>query len=133
MTRRTVAKILSVAFALLAVNAWGQVLEAARGNSSDSSLLVAWQGAIGLAGALTAWGGWRGEPWTWKAAIGYGVLTGGMLTALPWMLDLTAEERPGIWIGAAVIMLVSLLCARFFHVHARGKRSLDGLTSQPAP
>ena len=132
MSRTKVAKILSVAFAILAVNAWGQVVQAAQGNSSDSPALVALQGAIGLTAALTAWGGWRVALWTWKAAIAYGVVTACMLAALPFLLGLAAEERSGIWTGAAAILVFSLLCARFFHRHARSSRdTLDAQGAQP--
>ena len=118
-TRRPVSKILSVAFCLLGLNGWAQVLSAALGRSSDSLVLTALQFLIGLAGIATAWGGWQRAQWTWKAAIAYGVVTGGMLVALPFLLGLPAEERAGIWSGAAVIMVFALLCAWYFRSDAR--------------
>ena len=68
---------------------------------------------------MTAWGGWRGATWTWIAAISYGVVTAAMLTSLPFLLGLVAEERSGIWTGAVVILLFSLACAWYFRADAK--------------
>ena len=115
--------MLSVAFGLLGLNGWGQVVMAALGRSSDSATLVALQFAIGLAGLVTAWGGWRGATWTWIAAIAYGVVTAAMLTALPFLLGLEPAERSGIWTGAGAVLVFSLLCARYFRSDAKRQTS----------
>src|SRR5262245_19146463 len=131
VTRRTVVKVLSVAFGLLGLNAWAQVVQSATGNSSDPPLLVALQCGIGLTGALTAWGGWRGERWAWMAAVAYGVVPASMLGALPFILDLKAEERSGIWTGAGAVLVFSLLCAWYFRARAVKQSGLAGAQQAP--
>ena len=90
---------MAVVYGLLAFNAWGQVLF-----SDDPPMLVALQVAIGAAGAITACGSWIGARWAPGAALAYGGATAAMLVALPTILQLEPEARPGLWIGAAAVL-----------------------------
>ena len=104
-------------FALLALNAWN---EATFGQSDDPTALTTLQVAVGLAGALAAWGCWAGKRWAPVAAVVYGAVTATMLMALPIILQLEAEARSGIWSGAAGVALASLLIAWYLRRTLRG-------------
>ena len=108
MRRRPVLIIQAVVFGLLGLNAWGQVVSVLLGRSDDPPVLTALQFAVGAAGVAAAWGIWKQAEWAWVAAIAYGVVTAGMLLALPALLELPADARTGIWGGAAVVMVLSL-------------------------
>jgi hypothetical protein len=117
--RRTASIILGIVFGVLALNAWTQVLRVAFGLSKIPATLTGLQFASGLTAVATAWGSWRRTRWTSGAALAYGVVTAGMLFALPSLLHLPADARSGIWAGSAVVLLFALLCAAFFHFDAR--------------
>ena len=102
--RSRIRVALVVVFALLALNAWAQVVLVPFGRSDDPPLLTALQLLIGAAGGLAAWGGWIGARWAPLAALGYGIVTAVMLLALTPLLDLGEEARGGLWVGAAVIL-----------------------------
>ena len=107
--RRTVGRILiAVLFALLAVNA----LMEAFGSDSPPPLR-ALQALVGALAAATTWGAWSGARWSYAAATAYGFVTGGMIVALGPLLEMPLEERAGLWVGAAVILVFSLACAWF--------------------
>lgn len=72
-------------------------------------MLMALQTLVGLAGAAAAWGSWKGSRWAPAAAMLYGVVTAGMIVALDPLLDLGAEARGGLWTGAAIILLFSMI------------------------
>jgi hypothetical protein len=107
--RRTVGRILiAVLFALLAVNA----LMEAFGSDSPPPLR-ALQALVGALAAATTWGAWSGARWSYAAATAYGFVAGGMIVALGPLLEMPLEERAGLWVGAAVILVFSLACAWF--------------------
>lgn len=116
-------------FGLLALNAWGQVLLVALHRSDDPPMLTGLQFGVGLAAAATAWGAWRRTRWASGAAIAFGVMTASMLTALPSLLQLPAEARRGLWIGAVAVMLFASLSAAYF----RSARRQAGAISTGPP
>ena len=81
------------------------------GRSDDPPALVALQTLIGAAGTGAAWGSWAGARWAPLAALGHGLATGGMLAALPILLDLPPEGRVGVWMGAAAMVAFGLWSA----------------------
>ena len=97
---------MAVIFGLLSINAWAQVLF-----SDDPPLLAALQVAIGIAGAVAARGSWVGASWAPAAALGFGGITAAMLVALPGILRLEPEARPGIWTGAIAVVCFTALGA----------------------
>ena len=99
---------LAVVFALLALNAWGQVVLVPLRRSDDPAALTALQALVGAAGAAAAWGSWSGARWAPAAAAAHGTVTAGMLLALGPLLDLPADARGGLWLGAAVVLLFAL-------------------------
>ena len=101
--------VLAILFALLACNAWAQVLLVLLGRSNEPVALTVLQTLTGAAAAAAAWGSWAGTPWASAAAMLYGIITAGMLAALTPLLHLEAEARDGIWTGAAVVLLFGML------------------------
>jgi hypothetical protein len=98
--------IVAVLFALLSLNAFLEVV------SSDSPpMLRALQALVGATAAATAWGAWTAARWSPVLATLYGLTAGGMVASLGPMLDMPVEERGGLWVGAVVILVVSLACA----------------------
>ncbi|PYP78111.1 MAG: hypothetical protein DMD35_12460 [Gemmatimonadetes bacterium] len=107
--RRTVGRVLiAVVFALLALNAVKETFW-----SDSPAALRALQALVGALAAATAWGAWSGARWSYAAATAYGFVAAGMVASLGPMLEMPVEERGGLWIGAAVILVFSLACAWF--------------------
>jgi peptidoglycan/LPS O-acetylase OafA/YrhL len=107
--RRSIGRIIiALLFALLAVNA---LMEAFLSDSPPA--LRAVQALVGALAAATTWGAWSGARWSYAAATAYGFAAGGMVAALGPMLDMPMEERSGLWVGAAVVLVFSLACAWF--------------------
>ena len=102
---------LAAIFALLTVNAWAQALLTAIGRSSDPPTLLMLQVLIGATAAATTIGIWRGRSWAAGAALGYGVITGGMIVSLEHILGLGSDARGGLWMGGAMVMLFAALVA----------------------
>lgn len=111
MRRPRSITVLSVVFALLALNAWAQVVLAASGDSRDPLALILLQAAVGSAAAAAAWGSWRMRRWSPHAAIVYGVVTAAMLLALDPLLDLGPDARSGLWTFAVVVLLLGTVAA----------------------
>ena len=108
-TRRSIGRILIAAlFALLAVNALMEAFDA-----DAPPMLRVLQALVGVLAAATSWGAWSGARWSYAAATAYGFAAAGMVASLGLMLDMPVEERGGLWIGAAVILVFSLACAWF--------------------
>jgi hypothetical protein len=98
-------------FVLLGVNAWFEALDALFAGGGDPPALIALQTVVGATAAAAAWGAWRGARWAPLASVSYGIATAGMLVALVPILDLPPESRPGIWSGAALVLLFALAVA----------------------
>jgi hypothetical protein len=107
--------VLALVFALFALNGWVQVALAPLGRTSDPGALTLLQALVGTAAAAAAWGSWAGTRWAPWAALLYGLLTAGMLVAVGPLLDLPADARHGIWIGAVVFMLFAAVSAWYLH------------------
>jgi peptidoglycan/LPS O-acetylase OafA/YrhL len=107
--RRAIGRIvIALLFALLTVNA---LMEAFDPDGPPS--LRALQAVVGVLALATTWGAWSGARWSYAAATAYGFAAGGMVASLGPMLDMPLEERDGLWIGAAMILVFSLACAWF--------------------
>lgn len=102
---------LAVVFALLALNAFAQVIFVPLGLTGDPPALTALQALVGTAGAAAAWGSWTGTRWAPWAALLYGLVTAGMLVALDPLLALGPEARRGLWVGAACVLVFGLWAA----------------------
>ena len=98
-------------FALLALNAWAQVVLAQLGDSSDPATLVVLQVLVGAAAAAAAAGSWSGARWAPAASVLYGLVTAGMIVALEPILGLGRDARNGLWTGGAVVLLFGLSAA----------------------
>lgn len=110
--RRSVGRIAcAVVFALLALNAWAQVVLALATDPDDLPVLTILQALVGAAAAAAAWGSWSVARWAPVASLLYGLVTAGMLISLEPMLDLGAEARRGLWLGAGIVLLFGLWAA----------------------
>jgi len=108
-TRRSIGRIIvAVLFALLTVNALKETFW-----SDSPPSLRALQAIVGVLAAATTWGAWSGARWSATLAVIYGLVAGGMVVSLGPMLDMPVEERGGLWVGGAVILVFSLACAWF--------------------
>ena len=105
--RRTVGQIIVAAlFALLAANAFEETFW-----SDSPPMLRIWQGIVCIIAATTTWGAWTGARWSAALALLYGLVAGAMVVSLGPMLDMPVEERDGLWIGGAVVLIIGLVCA----------------------
>ena len=118
--------VVAIIFALLALNAWGQVALVLVGRSDDPTTLTLLQSLVGATAALAAVASWSGARWAPAAALSYGVVTGAMIVLLDPLLDLGPEARSGLWLGALVVLLVSAGLAWYLrrNLRAAGTRSL---------
>ena len=95
--------VLAILFVLLGLNAWLQLPF-----SDEPRVLDALQVAIGLAAMAAARGSWSGARWAPAAALAYGAFSASMLLALPTILSLEPDARPGLFTGAGVVALAGL-------------------------
>ena len=102
---------LAIVFALLALNAWAQVIFSLAGRTSDPWPLVILQTLVGATAATAAVGCWRVRSWAGAAALGYGVVGATLVAALGPLLDLAAEDRAGLVTGAMLVLLFGLWAA----------------------
>jgi hypothetical protein len=119
VARRPATIILSVVFSLLAFAAWLMVLFLVFDESNTQPMLTTWQTCIALVATMTVWGSWHRRKWAPSAAAAYGLEAAGMLVALPSILPLPAKARPGMWAGAAAVLVFALLCALYFRFDSR--------------
>jgi hypothetical protein len=81
------------------------------GTSDEPTILWAFQAVIALCGLGAAYGAWRYRAWSWVAALGYAVITSGMILGLGPILDLDAEAREQLPLGAGLVFVVTGLLA----------------------
>lgn len=118
--------VVSVLFTVVGLSAWSEALEIFQRSTDEPMLLGIIQTAVGAVALATAVGSWRGSRWSPVAALAYGVITGGMIIGLGPMLDLAPDERSGLPVGAAAVLLLALLAAWYL------RRSLRRTADQPA-
>jgi hypothetical protein len=116
--RRPLAVVLLAAlFATVAVSDLWQVGMFLAGRNSEVPGLMLAHAVLGLVGAAAATAVWRRSSWSvWLAAL-WGVLTAALLASLPSVLGLAAEERGGVWVGAAAVLLVGAFAAWYLRRH----------------
>jgi hypothetical protein len=118
--RRSRGRIaLAIVFALLALNAWAQVVLVPLGRVNDPPALVALQTLVGATGAAAAWGSWTGARWATAAALLYGVATAGLLAALTPILGLPADARGGLLRAAAGVLVFAAAAAWYLRRERR--------------
>ena len=109
------AKVIAVLFALLALNAVNELLDMVSGTSEGPVALAVLQGLVGMSGAATAFGAWIGARWAPALAVVYGVIAAAMVVALGPLLEMPAEERGGLLVGAAIVLAFALACAAYLY------------------
>ena len=120
------AKVVAVLFGLLGLNALNELLSMVRGTSDGPVELAALQAVVGLTATATAIGAWIGARWAPAVAAVYGVIAAAMVVALGPLLEMPAEERGGLLIGAAIVLGFALVCAWYLRRAVRR-------ASAPAP
>ena len=96
---------LAAVLALLSLNALAQVVLVALGRSDDPAPLVALQMLVGASGAAAAWGTWRSARWAAGAAMAFGLISAAMLASLGPLVDVPADARGGLYMGAVILLL----------------------------
>ena len=104
-------RLSAVVFAVAGLNALVQVPNDFPGISDEPTILWAFQTVIALCGLGAAYGAWRYRAWSWLAALGYAVITSGMILGLGPILDLDAEAREQLPLGAGLVFVVTGLLA----------------------
>lgn len=104
-------RLLGVLFGLSAASDLVQVAGVLAGRVSQPATLATEHALAGLAGAAAAVGLWRGARRAAGAVAAWGLFTTVLLLTLPAVLDLPPEARPGIWLGAAITVLVAAAVA----------------------
>jgi hypothetical protein len=95
--------VVAVVFALMAVNDGTKVSPFLLGGDDDPPALSMLHLAAALAAAAVAVGSWRAARWAPVAALAWTVVTIALIASLDSLLDLPAEARPGLLLGAVII------------------------------
>lgn len=111
----------TVLFAIAGLDALRQVVL-----EHDPAVLATLQAVVGVLALATAWGSWKGTRWSPASAIAWGIVTAGMLFALPSILDLPPEARGGIRVGSAIVLCIGFGIAWYL------RRATAGATSTRA-
>lgn len=106
---------IAVLFLLVSLNAWMQAAQEAMGRSDETLALTLLQVLVGATAMAAAYGSWSGARWAPWAALAWGMVTAGLILALDPLLDLGAEARRGLRIGAVVVLLLGCAAGWFLH------------------
>jgi hypothetical protein len=104
--RRIGLVIITVLFAFITLQAWGDVIQVAVGRIRQPLALSLFKLFSGAASYATAIGTFRRRAWAWRTALAWGLVTTLMLMSLGTILDLPAEERRGIGMGAFAVLMM---------------------------
>ena len=104
--RRIGFVIITILFAFLTLEAWGEVVGVAIGRDRQPLTLSLFQLFGGAAAYATAIGTFRRRPWAWRTALAWGLITTALLLSLPTILDLPPEGRKGITMGALAVLMM---------------------------
>jgi len=100
--------VVTVIFLILAANALIQVVFRLLDRSTDPLTLSIWQAAIGVVALAAAHGAWHRSSWGPAVAVLYGIVTGTMIAMLGPMIDLPEDAQRGLWMSAAIVLLVGI-------------------------
>ena len=103
--------VVAVLYAVLAAAAANEAFLIFTGSDDSPRAIGSLQAVVAAAGFAAAWGSWSGARWAFIAALAYGVTVCTLLLSLGPILDLGADERGGIMVGAAIMAAVSLAAA----------------------
>jgi len=84
------------------------LLQAFTGARGDPRALVIEHVIVAVLGFLAAWSIWMGKWWApWALAVA-GVTVSALIVSLGPLLQMGAQERAGLWTGAATVFLMTL-------------------------
>jgi hypothetical protein len=104
--RRVGFVFITAIFALLALNAWGQVAQVVLRRNTMPLALSLLQLVSGAAAYAASVGTFRRRPWAWKAALAWGLITAAMISSLGSLLDLPPEARGGLTLGSLSCLMI---------------------------
>ena len=106
MARRSVGTaLLAVFVAIISAVHFMQAFTGARG---DPRALVVEHIVVALLGFLAAWSIWMAKRWAPMALALAGVTVAALIVSLGPLLRMDAQERAGLWTGAATVFLMTL-------------------------
>lgn len=106
MRRRSVGTTLLAAF--VAIISAVHLLQVFTGALSDPRALVIEHAIVAVLGLLAAWSIWMGKRWApWALALA-GVTVAALIVSLGPLLRMGAQERAGLWTGAATVIGITL-------------------------
>ena len=104
--RRTIGTTILAIF--VAVVSAVHLLQAFTGAAGDPRALVLEHVIVALIGLLAAWAIWTAKPWAPAALALAGVTVAALIVSLGPLLQMDAQERAGLWTGAATVFLMTL-------------------------
>ena len=84
------------------------LLQAFSGASGDPRALVAEHAVVAVLGLLAAWSIWTRKHWAPFALAIAGITVSALIVSLGPLLRMDAQERAGLWTGAAAIFVMTL-------------------------
>ena len=104
--RRAVGTTLLAIF--VAIISAVHLLQVFTGVSGDPRSLVLEHAIVAALGFLAAWSIWTGKHWApWALAVA-GFTVAALIVSLGPILQMSAEERAGLWTGGATVFLLTL-------------------------
>ena len=84
------------------------LLQAFTGAPDDPRALVVEHVIVAVLGLLAAWSIWTGKRWAPAALALAGVTVSALIVSLGPLLRMDAQERAGLWTGAATVFVMTL-------------------------
>ena len=106
MARRSVGTALLAIF--VAVISAVHLLQVFTGLGGDPRALMIEHLIVALLGFLAAWSIWTAKRWAPAALAAAGVTVAALIVSLGPLLRMDAQERAGLWTGAATVFLLTL-------------------------
>ena len=106
MPRRSIGTTLLAIF--VAVISAVHLLQVFTGVAGDPRALVLEHLIVALLGFLAAWAIWTAKRWAHVALAIAGVTVAALIVSLGPLLQMDAQERAGLWTGAATVFLMTL-------------------------
>jgi hypothetical protein len=115
--------------------AWGEASDILTRAHEPLVSVFAFQSAIAVLGAAAAFGVWKRARWSAKMTLAWGITSATFVASLDFLLDLGAEARGGLLVGATIVLALAAAIARFAKRDQRDdetQRHVDALMS-PVP
>ncbi len=101
---------LSAVFALGALSDLLQIGEWLLGNGHAPAPLMAWHGVTAATALACLVAVWQRRGWATRAVAAWGVANTTLLVSLPLLVAMPDEARPGVWVGAGAVAVLTIVC-----------------------